>query len=219
MSRKYVSSCCCGCSLVKGATAIGATLLACWLLIMACSWFLLGYWIAKENIVAEAKEKCSQPQNANLIECQRFEQAMAHMQQTLHGFDTGDFIKTFVIGYNVLGVIGIVVCSLLIHGCRKGRPNLLLPFIIFKGTSLGISAITTIGAGLYYRNIINLSAMLPIYVLLWALMAYLVIVVISCRAEMLERRVREDKELQAKSPTKNHQFENPLAETLAHPKY
>ena len=27
MSRKYVSSCCCGCSLVKGATAIGATLL------------------------------------------------------------------------------------------------------------------------------------------------------------------------------------------------
>ena len=110
--------------------------------------------------------------NANYEEiCQKMFEQMSMLGMYNNG--------THLIFLLVVSALIVAVSSVLIHGARKGRPNLLMPFILFGVFSV-VSGFITI----FYGIITGQFVMAFIEVIGFTLEVYFVIIVLNFKNEL-----------------------------------
>jgi len=155
-----VGSCCCGCSLNTGCIIIGSITLIGSLIGVVLVGIGLGesgssFWEDGWN------KYCTDNPD---IDCAQYKQVA--------------LIILWV--YLFLCIFNVIINSLLIHGCRKKIPSLLMPWLVVSCLSLAISIISAIAQAAQFGLTWNSLAA----VLGWLLSAYFILVVKSYRTVM-----------------------------------
>jgi len=190
-----VKACCCGCSLSNGSIAIGAVFLSLSILGAVFAGWGISAWTLTYDAIREAQALCKDPvQTQYNRHCQHLSQGDLDPLSNLYAW-LQPKITAFLVVYMGICLFQIVVNSLLIHGCKKKRPGLLVPFIVAQLVSFGFSVFIVI-ININFFGFLNSLYGLIVSILLWVLNGYLTVVVISCRAEMVaELRGNDEEEM------------------------
>jgi len=169
--------CCCKTNTVSGTIVIGSICLFFSLLGAGTSAYYLGVW---HSTLSDLDGAVGGVECGDDSDCQAnmgiYNQLMSLIKKYLNAsLGTSLFVW----------LLNVLVDSLLIVGCVKKIPNLLLPFIVLSGICIVANIIGCI-VGIVQLGFIGFLVMLIMNAIIWGLWIWMLIVVVSARSELME---------------------------------